>query len=60
MAFLIELQRSEGQTNDYLTSNANMMKKIQTVSDKHDDTKAGMSNMKQAEAFLRELIKSGS
>jgi hypothetical protein len=60
MAFLLELQRSDGGTNDYLTSKADIMKKIETAFDKHDDTKAGMLNMKQAEAFLRELTKSGS
>lgn len=60
IAFLLELQRGDDGTSDYLTSKADIMKKVETAFDKHDDTKSGLLNMKQAEAFLRELMKSGA
>lgn len=60
MAFLLELQKSDGGTSNFMISKADMMKKIETAFDKLDAAKKGMINMKQAEALLRELMKSGS
>ena len=57
---VLELQKSDGAPNTYMTSKADMMKKIETAFDKMDAAKKGMLNMKQAEAFLRELMKSGA
>lgn len=60
MAFLLELQKSDGAPSGYMISKADMMKKIETAFDKLDAAKKGMINMKQTEALLRELMKSGA
>ena len=60
MAFLLELQKSDGGTSGYMISKADMMKKIETAFDKLDAAKKGMLNKTQAEALLRELMKSGA
>ncbi|MEO8383914.1 MAG: hypothetical protein ABI583_01630 [Betaproteobacteria bacterium] len=60
MAFLLELQKSDGAPSGYMVSKADMMKKIETAFDKLDNEKKGMLSMKQAEMLLRELMKSGS
>jgi hypothetical protein len=60
MAFLFELQKTDGGTSGYMVSKADMMKKIETAFDKLDAAKKGMLDMKQAEALLRELMKSGA
>ncbi len=60
MAFLLELQKSDGGTSSYMVSKADMMKKIETAFDKLDAAKKGMLNKIQTEALLRELMKSGA
>ena len=60
MAFLLELQKSDGGTSGYMVSKADMMKKIETAFDKLDAAKKGMLNKVQTEALLRELMKSGA
>ncbi len=60
MAFLLELQKSDGGSNGYMISKKDMMKKIETAFDKLDAEKKGMLNKKQTEALLRELMKSGA
>jgi hypothetical protein len=60
MAFLLELQMTDGGTSGYMESKADMMKKIETAFDKLDAAKQSMLSMKQAEALLRELMKSGA
>ena len=60
MAFLLELQKSDGGTSGYMVSKADMMKKIETAFDKLDAAKKGMLNKVQTEALLRELRKSGA
>ena len=60
MAFLLELQKSDGGTSGYMISKADMMKKIEVMFDKMDTSKKGMLDKKQAEAFLRDLMKSGA
>ena len=60
MAFLLELQQSDGGTSGYMISKADMMKKIEAMFDKMDSGKKGMLDKKQAEAFFRDLMKSGA
>ena len=60
MAFLLELQKSDGGTSGYMVSKVDMMKKIETAFDKLDAAKKGMLNKIQTEALLRELRKSGA
>ncbi len=60
MAFLLELQKTDGGTSGYMMSKADLMKKIETAFDKLDAAKKGMLDKKQAEALLRELMKSGA
>lgn len=60
MAFLLELQKSDGSTSGYMISKADMMKKIEAAFDKLDAAKKGMLNKIQTEALLRELMKSGA
>jgi Ca2+-binding EF-hand superfamily protein len=60
MAFLLELQKSDGAPSGYMISKADMMKKIETAFDKLDAAKKQMLNKKQTEALLRELMKSGA
>ena len=60
MAFLLELQKSDGGSSGYMISKADMMKKIEVMFDKMDTSKKGMLDKKQAEAFLRDLMKSGA
>ena len=60
MAFLLELQKSDGGTSGYMVSKADTMKKIETAFDKLDAAKKGMLNKIQTEALLRELMKSGA
>ena len=60
MAFLLELQKGDGEPNGYMISKADMLKKIGTAFDKQDAEKKGMLSKKQSEALLRELMKSGS
>ena len=60
MAFLLELQKTDGATSGHMMSKADMMKKIETAFDKLDSAKKGMLDKKQTEALLRELMKSGS
>lgn len=60
MAFLLELQKSDGGSSGYMISKADMMKKIETAFDKMDAAKKGMLDKKQTEAFFRELMKSGA
>ena len=59
-SFLLELQKSDGAPSGYMISKADMMKKIEAKFDKMDTGKKGMLDKKQADAFLRELMKSGS
>ncbi len=59
MAFLLELQKSDGAPSGYMISKADMMKKIETAFDKLDAAKKGMLEKKQADAFLRELMMGG-
>lgn len=59
MAFLLELQKTDGYTGQMM-SKADMMKKIETMFDKMDTGKKGMLDKKQAEALFRDLMKSGS
>jgi hypothetical protein len=44
----------------YMTSKNDLMKKMEMMFDKYDESKAGMLNKKQFEAFLSELMKSGA
>ena len=60
MAFLLELQKSDGGSSGYMISKADMMMKIEVMFDKMDTSKKGMLDKKQAEAFLRDLMKSGA
>ena len=60
MAFLLELQKTDGGTSGYMMSKADVMKKIETAFDKLDAAKKGMLDKTQAEALLRELMKSGA
>lgn len=60
MAFLLELQKSDGAPSGYMISKADMMKKIETAFDKLDTAKKGMLDKKQTEYLLRELMKSGA
>ena len=60
MAFLLELQKTDGGTSGYMMPKADMMKKIETAFDKLDAAKKGMLDRKQTEALLRELMKSGA
>ena len=45
---------------DGMVSKAEMMKVMEQMFDKHDTKKAGKLDKAQAEAFLKELIQSGS
>ena len=60
MAFLLELQKSDGAPSGFMISKADMMKKIETAFDKLDTAKKGMLDKKQTEYLLRELMKSGA
>jgi len=44
---------------DGMVSKAEMMKMMEKMFDKHDTKKQGKLDKKQAEAFLKELMKSG-
>ena len=44
---------------DGMVSKAEMMKMMEKMFDKHDTKKMGKLDKKQAEAFLKELMKSG-
>ncbi len=44
---------------DGMVSKAEMMKMVEKMFDKHDTTKQGKLDKKQAEAFLKELMKGG-
>lgn len=59
MAFLLELQKTDGYTGQMM-SKADLMKKIGGMFDKLDTGKKGMLDRKQAAAFLTELMKSGA
>ena len=59
MAFLLELQKTDGYTGQMM-SKADMMKKIEKMFDKMDTGKKGMLDKKQADAFVRDLMKAGS
>ncbi|MEP7155121.1 MAG: hypothetical protein ABI905_05080 [Betaproteobacteria bacterium] len=58
MAFLLELQKTDGYTPGRMMSKADMMKKMEMMFDKVDTGKKGMLDKKQAEIFFRELMKS--
>lgn len=45
---------------DGMVSKAEMMKMMEQMFDKHDAKKTGKLDKKQVDAFLQELIKSGS
>ena len=57
MAFLLELTKGDGNPVQMM-SKADLMKKIGEMFDKMDNSKAGMLNKKQFEAFLLDLMKS--
>ena len=59
MAFLVELQKTDGYTGQVM-SKSDLMKKIDTMFDKFDTSKKGVLDRKQATAFLNELMKSGA
>ena len=45
---------------DGMVSKAEMMKMVEKMYDKHDTKKMGKLDKKQAEAFLKELMKGGA
>ena len=47
------------EDKDGMVSKAEMMKMMEKMFDKHDTKKAGKLDKKQAEAFLKELMKGG-
>jgi Ca2+-binding EF-hand superfamily protein len=59
MAFLVELQKTDGYTGQMM-SKTDLMKKVDAMFDKFDTSKKGMLDRKQAAAFLNELMKSGA
>lgn len=58
MAFLLELQKTDGYTGGRMMSKADLMKKVEAMFDKADTGKKGMLDKKQAEIFFRDLMKS--
>ena len=47
MAFLLELQKSDGAPSGYMISKADLMKKVEAMFDKMDTGKKGMLDKKQ-------------
>jgi len=58
MAFLLELQKTDGYTGGRMMSKADLLKKVEAMFDKVDTSKKGMLDKKQAEIFFRDLMKS--